>query len=322
MHEVGHFKEHLFNLGVQIRVRRKEGRSTTGILNNYVFKGAPGTGKTTVAKKFAAVLHAFGVLATPRVLVTSARDLEASYVGQTKDRVHEKVNAARGGVLFIDEAYELGKGKFGEDAIAKLTSMLTEEPYTTSVIVIIAGYTRDMDEMLARNDGLKSRFKGELEFPDWSNSNCSTLIFKLASASVPEPYTWNAPREQVQQLLHDFFEKLRALPGWGNARDAQTLFDRIVRERDLRIGLSNDADAADDGIVIQDVSKALDSFLRARRVNQRLKAATSHADVDSSAQAADIEHKVQHGVALSAHAAAKHSHSAATCAHTDEMAAL
>ena len=90
-------------IGARIAVRRREGRSVKGLVGNWVFTGSPGTGKTTVARRVASVLHAYGLLATDHVEVTSALDLTGQYVGQTKKAVEERMAAARGGVLFIDD---------------------------------------------------------------------------------------------------------------------------------------------------------------------------------------------------------------------------
>ena len=172
LEDVGGFKNKLKQIGDRIKVRRAEGRSIDDLVGNFIFTGAPGTGKTTVARKMGQILYAYGILATDTVIVTSGQDMTGQYVGQTKVSVEEKMQAARGGVLFVDEAYDLGEGKFGKEALTKLLSMLTE-PEHKKTVVVLAGYEAQMHDMLERNPGLKSRFTEFLAFPDWNSDKMS-----------------------------------------------------------------------------------------------------------------------------------------------------
>ena len=115
----------------------------TGLVGNFVFLGNAGTGKTTVARKMGQILHKFGILARPDVIVTAGEELTGQYLGQTKKVVEEKMESARGGVLLIDEAYAMGKGEFGKEAMTTLVKMLTEPEYMGGkTVVVLAGYSK------------------------------------------------------------------------------------------------------------------------------------------------------------------------------------
>ncbi|KAG6948977.1 hypothetical protein JG688_00014836 [Phytophthora aleatoria] len=132
-------RDQLTRLEMEMAVAEREGSARPEI-GHFVFRGSPGTGKTTVARVMAQILHAM------------------KYVGQTKTKVTEKLVEAKGGLLFIDEAYELGKGMYGEEA--------RTNPSYAGMVIVIAGYAKDMDVMLNRNAGLKSRFTRFIDFPD------------------------------------------------------------------------------------------------------------------------------------------------------------
>ncbi len=129
MADVGDFKPQMRKLQIVASELRAQGRETASLLNNWTFLGKPGTGKTTVARKMATLLHSFGLLPTCHLVETSALDLTGEFVGQSKSKMQEKMDEARGGVLFIDEAYELGAGSYGNEVMTKLVQLLTDERY-------------------------------------------------------------------------------------------------------------------------------------------------------------------------------------------------
>lgn len=123
----------------------------------------------TVARIMAKVLNQVGVLASDVTVEVSANDLQAGYIGQTKDKLNDVFRQAQGGVLFIDEAYSLGRGSFGKEAEEQLTQLCTSPDHLNKTVVILAGYREKMDKMLATtNPGIRSRFTARLEFADWS----------------------------------------------------------------------------------------------------------------------------------------------------------
>lgn len=264
--EIGDFKQKLEDLGRRIAVRTREGRSTTGLVGHYIFTGSPGTGKTTVAMKMGYILHAYGVLATDHVEVTSALDLRGQYVGSTTQVVQAKLEAARGGVLFIDEAYELVLDVFGKEVVTKLVSMLTEPEYMNSkTIVIMAGYHKQMHEMLATNPGLKSRFTESLHFPDLDSEKAANLVLKMLAEAQPRPYVLqdpNAIKDALSAALSDAIKR----PGWANMRDVNRIVKDIEAKREERLGrdLANPIIERTLTILLVDVERAMKEFLDSR----------------------------------------------------------
>jgi stage V sporulation protein K len=118
------------------------------------------------------MLNAFGLLCWDHVVITTALDLNGEFTGQSKRVIEGKMEEARGGVLFIDEACKLGEGSYGPEVMVKLLGMLTEPEYSSSkTIVILGGYEEDMQRMLSRNAGLASRFTERIHFSNtWSCS--------------------------------------------------------------------------------------------------------------------------------------------------------
>jgi AAA+ superfamily predicted ATPase len=133
MADVGDFKPQMRRLQVLASEMRAQRRELGTLLRNWTFLGKPGTGKTTVARKMAALLHSFGLLPTDKLVETSALDLTGEFVGQSKSKMQEKMDEARGGVLFIDEAYELGAGSYGCEVMTKLVQLLTDVRYEVGV---------------------------------------------------------------------------------------------------------------------------------------------------------------------------------------------
>lgn len=154
---------------VQAQQRRKEnGYPVVPIQLHSVFSGNPGTGKTTVAGIYAGVLKQCGLLKRGHMVVVSRSDLVAGYVGQTAIKTKKKIRESLGGVLFIDEAYALyngGRDDFGKEAIETLVDEMTK--HNENLVVILAGYDREMEQLVESNPGLSSRFKKYFRFPDY-----------------------------------------------------------------------------------------------------------------------------------------------------------
>jgi len=269
----------LKNIGVQVNVRKKQGRDLSGIVQNFIFTGNAGTGKTTVAKKMAKLLYAFGLLATDSVVETSGLGLTGQYIGQTKKAVEEKMEEARGGVLFIDEAYELGRGAYGEEAMTQLLAMLTMDEYKDGkTVVIMAGYKVEIDKMLNRNQGLKSRFDDYIHFEDWKPQKCLGGVVSALARGQIENNGLNdngAPSFSIEALAEgiilDGFTVLKDLPGWANARDSGIMFKKLISAMEKRIGMlipeggDFDVDSIKDEITTEDATNAVAEFLLQRQ---------------------------------------------------------
>lgn len=166
-------------------VRVKAGLSAGERSRHMVFIGNPGTAKTTVARLIARVYADLGLLGSGQLVEVSRGDLVGQYVGQTAPRVKAAVEQALGGVLFIDEAYSLTysdySGDFGHEALSTLLKLM--EDHRDDLVVIAAGYEREMRDFLAKNSGLVSRFPTVLEFPDYSGAEL-VEIFEAAATTA------------------------------------------------------------------------------------------------------------------------------------------
>ncbi len=149
---------------------------------NMLFVGPPGTGKTTMAQLMAHYLYGLGVTERRDALVVTAKDMIGEYLGQTAPKVGDIFSRAQGGILFIDEAYALADNQeFGRQAITALVGEITL-PANASVIVILAGYARDMERVFALNEGLRRRISHTVEFENFTPEDCATLAERLIAA--------------------------------------------------------------------------------------------------------------------------------------------
>ncbi|GLD99445.1 hypothetical protein PINS_up008164 [Pythium insidiosum] len=220
-------RDELTRLRTRVKVAQEEGDETPDI-GHFVFRGSPGTGKTTVARVMGKILFRMGLLGTDRVVETSGLNMTGEYVGQTKKKVTEQLGQARGGVLFIDEAYELGKGMYGEEAMTSLVAAMTDPTYR-GMVIIIAGYPADLDDMLNRNAGLKSRFTRFLDFVDWTTDDCMVFTTQRCKS---EGYRLDP---DAKLLLTKCFAQLRQLEGFGNGRDVGKVWDYLLENRAQRV---------------------------------------------------------------------------------------
>ena len=203
----------------------------------------------------AKILYRLDILDTDRLVETSGLNLTGQYVGQTKTKVQDQLGAAKGGILFIDEAYELGKGPFGEEAMTSIVAAMTDPQYR-GLVIIIAGYPADLDEMLNRNAGLKSRFNHFMEFEDWEAKDCVEFFGRKA-----EEDQFCELSDNVLKYLKKFFTHLRSLDGFGNGRDVMKFYQKVEEARANRVVDNLETKKT---FTIEDVKEASDQFLRGR----------------------------------------------------------
>ena len=210
-------------------MRREQGLKTAEISLHLLFKGSPGTGKTTVARLLGRILAALGLLRDGHVVETSRQDLVAAYIGQTAIKTNEVIDKAIGGVLFIDEAYSLTPENpdkdFGQEAIEVLLKRMEDD--RSQLVGIAAGYSAEMDRFMAANPGLASRFTRTIEFPDYTPDELCQVMDKMIADSGYEFSV--AGQQAARQVIEQTWQ--RRTRNFGNARVIRTLAeDSIIRQ--------------------------------------------------------------------------------------------
>ncbi len=202
---------------------------------HMVFTGAAGTGKTTVARLVSEIYKELGVLSKGTLVETDRAGLVAGYLGQTAMKVKEVVNQALGGVLFIDEAYSLSSRDAGDDyGIEAIDTLVKEmEDHRNDLVVIVAGYEKEMDRFLKSNTGLISRFNKFINFPDYSNEELVDILKMMADKSGM------TIEDDALELVQIYLECMsaEAKKEFGNARGIRNLFEKIVTKQADRIVL-------------------------------------------------------------------------------------
>jgi DNA polymerase III delta prime subunit len=261
---VDNIRDSLISIRNTFQVAIAEGDEKPEI-GHFIFRGSPGTGKTTVARVMADILFQMELIASKSLVETSGSGITGEYVGQTKKKVNELLGQAKGSILFIDEAYDLGKGVFGEEAMTTLLSAMTSPEYK-GMVIILAGYPKDIDEMLNRNAGLKSRFTKFFDFLDWTPDQCKSY---LVDCAMKENF---ALADGIERVYLDGLKELITLPGWANARDVIRLWKDTLKYRANRV--VNNKEVAK-SIQVSDVQPAIDDMIKARKLDENIKAKAS-----------------------------------------------
>ncbi|MQY04176.1 AAA family ATPase [Actinomadura macrotermitis] len=223
-------------------LRRAAGQPAPSPTRHLVLTGNPGTAKTTVARLVAAVYARLGLLSSGHLVEVHRADLVGGYLGQTAPKVRAAVERAVGGVLFIDEAYALGADAYGQEAVATLVKLMEE--YRGDLVVMAAGYDREMTAFLAGNSGLESRFARRLAFPDYTDAELVEIFTHLAAA---EGFTL-AP--DVPDALHALLRRTPRGPSFGNGRLMRNVLDMAIGTQAQRL-LAGDPPSSEEVVLLR-----------------------------------------------------------------------
>ena len=228
-------KEYVFGLADNLQVQQRRaaaGLKTASLSMHMIFTGNPGTGKTTIARLVAKYLKAIGALKGGQLVEVSRGDLVGRYTGHTAPLTNSVIQSALGGVLFIDEAYSLYRGEqdsFGLEAIDTLVKGM--EDHRDELVVILAGYTREMETFLTANSGLASRFPNRIEFPDYTADELLDITNVLARG---KGYRL---AESCTEPLRGYYERRQAEDARtaGNGRLARNTLEKAIFNQSRRL---------------------------------------------------------------------------------------
>lgn len=218
--DVHRLRDYLYVRKMRIEHKLPPGEFTM----HQVFLGNPGTGKTSVARILAGIYKEFGFLSKGHLIETSRTDLVGRYVGETEEITAGVIRSALGGVLFIDEAYSLttgGEQDFGPRAVDTLVKMM--EDHRQDLVVIVAGYEREMTQFINSNTGLHSRFTRFLEFPNYSQDELCEIMRGFAAREH-----YNLDAQGTTRIQNYLVARQKALGDhFGNAREVRNLWEQI-----------------------------------------------------------------------------------------------
>ncbi|BBB02276.1 hypothetical protein RVR_10133 [Actinacidiphila reveromycinica] len=230
----------LIDLNKMTKRRMEMGLPMPPMSRHLVFAGPPGTGKTTVARLYGAVLAELGILRQGHIVEVARADLVAQIIGGTAIKTTEVFTKALGGVLFIDEAYTLtnqsrGSGPdFGQEAVETLMKLM--EDHRDEIVVIVAGYSAQMDQFLASNPGMASRFARTIEFPNYEPDELVTIVRGLCGKHYYEL------DDGALEALTRYFVEVPKGDTFGNGRVARKIFEEMIGRQASRLSAQSHQD--------------------------------------------------------------------------------
>ena len=220
---------------------------------HMVFLGNPGTGKTTVARLLAGILYNLKYIRKDKLIEVTSKDLVAEYVGQTAPKTHQVIEKAKGGILFIDEAYSLadkGGNSYNSEAIATLIAEM--ENNRDDLIVIFAGYTKEMQDFLDSNSGIVSRIGYTLEFEDYTEDELIKIFINMMTKAG---FT---VKDEALDRVRDLINEYKTSKNFGNARFIRNIYEKTVikhaantkdKKQKRVLNTITKADISDDGLI-------------------------------------------------------------------------
>lgn len=243
---IAEVKEQIRSLSNLIKVqqmRKKQGMQTVQVSLHSVFTGAPGTGKTTVARLYAGILKELGILKKGHLVEVDRTELVAGYLGQTAMKTEGIINKAMDGVLFIDEAYSLApqnsEDSYGEEAINVLLKRMEDD--RDRFVVIVAGYGEEMHEFIDSNPGLSSRFARYIEFPNYSDADLLEIFKRICAKN--DYFLGDGMDDALRQ--HFALVLSSADRKFGNARYARNLFEKLLEIQSNRVAALKNPNSTD-----------------------------------------------------------------------------
>lgn len=241
------------------KLRRENNLNSAKSTLHLAFTGNPGTGKTTVARIVGYIYKQIGLLSKGHFVEVSRTDLIAGYQGQTALKVKSVIDKAKGGVLFIDEAYSITENdhsdSYGRECLTELTKAL--EDYRDDLVVIVAGYTEPMNKFFESNPGLKSRFNTFIEFPDYETDELESILYAMCKKNDYE--LGDNAKVNIHKHLEECVSKKDE--NFANGRLVRNLYDDLVMNHAKRV-VNIEAPSKRDLSTIEDVDfKPIENML-------------------------------------------------------------